>query len=111
MYLDRRHSLMQSFKDNLHHPQYLKKNIVEKNIRKWAGIRRSENSVQQVWKRRTYCDPLKTSNFISIAITTSHHHDTNFGYNSQVLRRKHPALGKKLNLTSSPFVTGQILRY
>ena len=30
VYLDRRHLLMQSFKDNLYHPQYLKKNIVEK---------------------------------------------------------------------------------
>ena len=30
MYLDRRHILMQQFKDNLHHQQYLKKNIVEK---------------------------------------------------------------------------------
>ena len=30
MYLDRHHTLMQSFKDNLYHPQYLKKNIVEK---------------------------------------------------------------------------------
>lgn len=29
-YLDHRHLLMQSFKDNLHHPQYLKKNMVEK---------------------------------------------------------------------------------
>ena len=28
--VDRRHLLMQSFKDNLYHPQYLKKNIVEK---------------------------------------------------------------------------------
>jgi len=30
MYLDRRHLLMQLFKGNLHHPQYLKKNMVEK---------------------------------------------------------------------------------
>ena len=30
MYLDRSHLLMQSFKGNLHHPQYLKKNMVEK---------------------------------------------------------------------------------
>jgi len=30
MYLDLRHLLMQSFKGNLHHPQYLKKNMVEK---------------------------------------------------------------------------------
>ncbi|XP_068684754.1 uncharacterized protein [Montipora foliosa] len=29
-YLDHRHLLMQSFKDNLYHPQYLKKNMVEK---------------------------------------------------------------------------------
>ena len=29
-YLDHRHLLMQSFKGNLHHPQYLKKNMVEK---------------------------------------------------------------------------------
>ena len=30
IYLDRRHLLMQSFKGNLHHPQFLKKNMVEK---------------------------------------------------------------------------------
>jgi len=29
-YLDHRHLFMQSFKDNLHHPQYLKKKMVEK---------------------------------------------------------------------------------
>ena len=30
IYLDRRHILMQTFKGNLHHPQYLKKNMIEK---------------------------------------------------------------------------------
>ena len=29
-YLDHCHLLMESFRDNLHHPQYLKKNMVEK---------------------------------------------------------------------------------
>ena len=30
IYLDRRHILMQTFKGNLYHPQYLKKNMIEK---------------------------------------------------------------------------------
>ena len=58
-----------------------------KNIRKWAGISRSPKSVQQVWKRRAYCDTFTTTFFIAIAITTSGHHRSNFGNNSQVLWR------------------------
>ena len=39
----------------------------------------------------------------TIAILTSDHHGSNFNYNSQVLRRKHPVLGIKLNQLSLLF--------
>ena len=77
-----------------------------KSIRKWADIWRSANSVQQIRKWRAYCDPCTTTVFI--AILTSDHHGSNFNYNSQVLRRKHPVLGKKLNPLSLLF---QLARY
>ena len=44
----------------------------------------------------------------TIAILTSDHHGSNFNYNSQVLRRKHPVLGIKLNPLSLLF---QLARY
>ena len=44
----------------------------------------------------------------TIAILTSDHHGSNFSYNSQVLRRKHPVLGIKLNPLSLLF---QLARY
>ena len=59
-----------------------------KNMRKWAGISRSPKSVQQVWKRRAYCNTFPTTFFIAFAITTSDHHRSNFHNNSQVLWRK-----------------------
>ena len=43
-----------------------------------------------------------------ITIRTSDCHGSNFGYNGQVLRRKHPALGIKLNPLSFLF---QLARY
>ena len=45
---------------------------------------------------------------LMIAILTSDHHGSNFSYNSQVLRRKHPVLGIKLNPLSLLF---QLARY
>ena len=39
----------------------------------------------------------------TIAILTSDHHGSNFNYNSQVLGRKHPVLGIKLNPLSLLF--------
>ena len=39
----------------------------------------------------------------TIAILTSDHHGSNFSYNSQVLRRKHPGSGIKLNPLSLLF--------
>ena len=44
----------------------------------------------------------------TIAILTSDHHGSNFNYNSQVLRRKHPVLGIKLNPLTLLF---QLARY
>ena len=44
----------------------------------------------------------------TIAILTSDHHGSNFSCNSQVLRRKHPVLGIKLNPLSLLF---QLARY
>ena len=44
----------------------------------------------------------------TIAILTSDHHGSNFSHNSQVLRRKHPVLGIKLNPLSLLF---QLARY
>ena len=44
----------------------------------------------------------------TIAILTSDHHRSNFSYNCQVFRRKHPVLGTKLNPLSLLF---QLARY
>ena len=51
-------------------------------------------------------EPLSSSP--TIAILTSDHHASNFSYNSQVLRRKRPVLGIKLNPPSLLF---QLARY
>ena len=51
---------------------------------------------------------LAPSSSPTIAILTSDHHGSNFNYNSQVLRRKHPVLGKKLNPLTLLF---QLARY
>ena len=79
-----------------------------KSIRKWANIWRSANSVQQIRKWRAYCDPCTTTVFIADDRHPSDHHASNFSYNSQVLRRKHPVLGIKLNPLSLLF---QLARY
>ena len=89
----------------------LKKNKVEKISESlWADIWRSVNSVQQMRKWRAYCDPCTTTVFISddrqsARVTTT---ARNFSHNSQVLRRKHPVLGIKLNPLSLLF---QLARY
>ena len=75
-----------------------------KSIRKWADIWRSANSVQQIRKWRAYCDPCTTTVFISNDChPPSDHHGSNSSYNSQVLWRKHPVLGIKLNPLSLLF--------
>ena len=69
-----------------------------KSIRKWANIWRYANSEQQIKKWRVIAilaQPPSSSPMI--AIRTSEHHGSNFSYNIQVLRRKHPVLGLKLN--------------
>ena len=47
IYLDRRHILMQTFKGNLHHPQYLKKNMIEK----MSGSGLAFQDLQRVYSR------------------------------------------------------------
>ena len=51
------------------------------------------------------------SSSLTIAILTSDHHGSNFSYNSQVLRRKHPVLGKKLNPLSLLFQQARYHRH
>ena len=84
IYLDRCHILMQTFKGNLHHLQYLKKNMTEKICGSGLAFQDLQR-VQQVWKRRAYCDTFPTTFFIAFAITTSDHHRLNFHNNSQIL--------------------------
>ena len=83
--LDRRHILMQTFQRKSPSSALPQEEHDWKNIRKWAGIWRSAKKVQQVWKRRAY---FTTTFFFSIAITTSDHHGSNFGYNGQILSMK-----------------------
>ena len=81
-----------------------------KSIRKWAGIWRSANSRYSRLGNEGLIAILAQppSSSPTIAILTSDHHGSNFSYNSQVLRRKHPVLGIKLNPLSLLF---QLARY
>ena len=106
MYLDRRHLLMQSFKGNLHHPQYLKKNMVEKI----SGSGLAFEDLKTVYSKFGKEGLMAILSKPPSSSTSPSPRVTKFGYSSQVLRRKHPALGKELNLSSFPFKTGEILR-
>ena len=68
-----------------------------KIIRKWAGIWRSANSRDSILGNEgliaILAQPPSPSPPMN-AIRTSDHHGSNFGYNGQVFRRKHPVLVK-----------------
>ena len=69
-----------------------------------VGCTCTANSVQKIRKWRAYCDPSTTTVFISNDChPPSDHHGSNSSYNSQVLWRKHPVLGIKLNPLSLLF--------
>ena len=98
----------------------LKKNFVAKiipkeeqgwwRIRKWADVWRSANSRYSRLRNEGLIAILAQPPLSCpmITIRTSDCHGSNFGYNGQVLRRKHPALGIKLNPLSFLF---QLARY
>ena len=90
----------------------LKKNKVEKISESlWADIWRSVNSVQQMRKLMKGLLRSLHNHRLHLrrsSVRTSDHYGSNFSYNSQVLRRKHPVLGIKLNPLSLLF---QMARY
>ena len=74
IYLDRRHILMQTFKGNLHHPQYLKKNMIEKI----SGSGLAFQDLQRVYSRfgkegliATLSQPPSSSPLQSPRVTTT----------------------------------------
>ena len=79
-----------------------------KSIRKWADIWRSAVYSRLGNKGLIVILAPPPSLLPMIAILTSDLHGSNFSYNSQVLRRKHPMLGTKLNPLSLLF---QPVRY
>ena len=74
IYLDRRHILMQTFKGNLYHPQYLKKNMIEKI----SGSGLAFQDLQRVYSRfgkegliATLSQPPSSSPLQSPRVTTT----------------------------------------
>ena len=109
-FIDRRYLLQQTLKKKTSPSKLsLKKNKVEKV----SGSGLTFEDLQTVYSRlgnegliAILAQPPSSSP--TIAILTSDHHASNFSYNSQVLRRKHPVLGIKLNPVSLLF---QLARY
>ena len=81
-----------------------------KNTRKWAGIRRSANSIQQVRKWRAYCDPCTTTFFMSV---DRHQHGwpPRLEFWLQLFKstsKKTSSVGYKIEAPIFPFTTGEI---
>ena len=103
-FLDRRHLSFTA--DFLRKTSPSKLSLKKKSIRKWHGL--TLEDLQKVYSRlgnealiAILAQPQSSSP--TITILTSDHHCPNFGYNSQVLRRKHPVLGIILNPLSLLF--------
>ena len=112
-FTDRRHLLQQTFN--------LKKNfaieIIPKEEQGWKNIRKPMGWHLKICKQCTADEEMKgllrslhnhRLHLRRTSVRTSDHYGSNFSYNSQVLRRKHPVLGIKLNPLSLLF---QLARY